>query len=101
MSADPTAPAGGSVKVGTTYLVFSAVTEREPSVPGADATTDRDIPAWKPVGEITASTPEAAMRQYAERSGSTKPLPLAAVATRYWATETLKPNTVTTWETAA
>lgn len=101
------ADTGHSVKAATEYVVLQTF----PGHPGGvvearDEVTNSttvDLPAfpdggWKIVAKVSARTAEAAIRQYAERSGSTTTLTLAAVASRYWVTATLKPSTVTTWE---
>jgi hypothetical protein len=88
-------PTGGSVKAATEYQVF----ELRPA-PETEPGTTSPVRGWFRVGVVSARSAEAAVRQYAEKSGSTTALTLAAVASRYWVTATLRPSTVTTWEPA-
>ena len=102
MTETATPDTGHSTKVDTTYVVFVSVAGQGEMAEGAgESAPGWDQPAWKPIGEITAKTPDAAMTLYAERSGSSVPLKLAAVPARYWSTDTKKPKTVTTWESAS
>lgn len=88
----------------TTYIVLEhGIAHTTASTSGRDATITEG-PVWREVSRVQAGSPQAAMRAYAEKlaaADSSRALQLAAVAARYWSTETLKPKTVTTWETAS
>lgn len=88
-----------SVKAGTEYVVLVRGLERD-TVTRASTTEMDEVEVWRKVGTFNATRAEHAVRQYAEKSGSTTALTLAAVPSRYWYTETLAPKTVTTWGTA-
>ena len=84
-------PTGGSVKSTTAYVVLAL----DDPIDTPDGAKKR----WLEVGNFTARSAEAAVRQYAEKVGGAKPLTLMACPVRNVHRETLAPKTVTTWET--
>lgn len=71
MTAPAAEPAGGSVRVGTEYVVLQL-----------DPPDDGRI--WRNVGKVAARSAEHAVKQYAEKEAGSTALVLVAVPAKSW-----------------
>jgi hypothetical protein len=91
MTADPATETGHSVKAGTTYVILVL----ETATPADSALPWR---GWREVGEFTAASAEAAVKQCAEIQKTPEAATLVAVPVRNWSPLRVVPKQVTTIE---